>query len=289
MIGLRRTLLAGTFATALLSSATAHAEPDPVASCNKAYAEAQALASQGKFAASSEAAEVCGSVNCPQALRDRCAKMLATGREHLARIVLTLAASETTSLRECRVELDRQSSPAIAGVILTDPGAHEVLVTHPDGRKAAFTIEHVGPSEEKRLTVAFAKPRAKATAADDRVPPPSSAASESPVVPSPRSDASDTAETIGRPSRRTWPFYTGVGIGAAGLVGTVVFAAMRSSDRRCAPACSDAQVATFRRDGTLMGVGIGTAVVGAALAVTFYLVDQPMRTSRLEWDGTLRF
>lgn len=143
-----------------------------------------------------------------------------------------------------------------------DPGAHEVLVGTPrrsQGRAHSHR-DSIEAKEKKRLAVTFLK--------EARPPPPL-------AEPAPARQAGESDDLApARPTPRRWPFYAGVGVGAADLVGTAVLAARESSERSdldlsCTPACTDAQRTAFRRDDTLMKLSIGTGVAGVALSAVW--------------------
>lgn len=243
------------FVLACFAARSAVAAPDRKA-CIAAADDGQKLRDEAKLASAREKFITCADKACPGAVSKQCA----TWVEDVDREMPTLSfrAKDETGREILDAQVLVDDKP-FEGAIQSkaapiDPGSHKVRVVRKDGKSLEDTIL-VRASEKDRI-VELAFPAARV-----ETPPP-----VVPVAPPPKPAAASAGFHV------PWYAWIGVGVGAAGGVGTVAFALSAKSDEdgyrgTCAPACNESDKSGVQTKVVLANVSMGVGIAGLGFAV----------------------
>ena len=227
--------------------------------CGAAYEEAQVARSESRLRAARDHLATCMRAECPEFVRNDCARWLNEVELALPSIVL-VAKSGAIELEDVQVSIDGAPlRDRIDGKAVTvDPGRH-VLHFEATGR-APVDVEVIVHEGDKNRMV-------EATFANNQ---PKSA---------PRAPAEHAPAT--QAHNRTLP-YALFGVGMLGLASFTTFALLGNSDKhglesRCAPDCPNAEVSTLHTKYVVADVSlaIGAVAIGAASYLLFSAVGEP--------------
>ncbi len=233
----------------------AAAAPDRKA-CIAAADDGQKLRDEAKLASAREKFISCADKACPGAVSKQCASWV----EEVDREMPTLSfrAKDETGREILDAQVFVDGAP-FAGAIQSkaapiDPGSHNVRVVRKDGKSLEDTILVRASEKDRIVELAF-------PAARPETPPPPAL-----VAPPPKPQAQSAGFHV------PWYAWVGVGVGAAGGVGTVAFALSAKSDEdgyrsTCAPACSEGDKSGVQTKVVLANVSMGVGIAGLGFAV----------------------
>ncbi len=237
------------------ASRSAAAAPDRKA-CIAAADDGQKLRDEAKLASAREKFITCADKACPGAVSKQCA----TWVEEVDREMPTLSfrAKDETGREILDAQVLVDDKP-FAGAIQSkaapiDPGSHKVRVIRKDGKSLEDTILVRASEKDRIVELAFPVARVE-------TPPP-----VVPVAPPPKPAAPSAGFHV------PWYAWIGVGVGAAGGVGTVAFALSAKSDEdgyrsTCAPACNEGDKSGVQTKVVLANVSLGVGIAGLGFAV----------------------
>ena len=255
-----RTLQIGVTLLVLASSTLARAQSK---TCGAAYEEAQVARSESRLRTARDDLASCMRAECPEFVRNDCARWLNEVELALPSIVL-VAKSGATELEDVQVSFDGAPlRDRIDGKAVTvDPGRH--VLRFEATARAAVEVEIIIREGDKNRVVEANFP------------------STEPKPPAPR--AVQGAPASEAPSR-VLP-YALLGAGALGLAGFTSFALLGNSDkheleRTCSPDCTASQANAVHTKYVIADVSlaIGTVAIGAACYLLFAASGEPTKKS----------
>ena len=227
--------------------------------CGAAYEEAQVARSESRLRAARDHLATCMRAECPEFVRNDCARWLNEVELALPSIVL-VAKSGAIELEDVQVSIDGAPlRDRIDGKAVTvDPGRH-VLHFEAAGRAPVDVEVIVHEGDKNRMVEAtFANNQPKSA--------PRAPAEHAPAI---------------QAHNRTLP-YALFGVGMLGLAGFTTFALLGNSDKhglesRCAPDCPNAEVSTLHTKYVVADVSlaIGAVAIGAASYLLLSAVGEP--------------
>jgi hypothetical protein len=249
--------------------------------CLQAAERGQALRAEGKLRAAREALRVAGAPSCPHVIRNDAMRWLDEIEQSMPTVVVK-ATADGTDVSDAKLSVDGEVvAETLDGKSFpVDPGPRVFLLERADQRVTVRAVVAEGEKNRRILMHLDAEPsgtRSPETATERS----SLGASESrgvAIVPPPHEG-----------DRGRSPPAFAYALGALGIVsfGTFAFFGIHGtrhlSDLRdgCAPACSDAEIASVKRDMTIADVSLGIAILSLGVgAVWWYLSTTPGTASR---------
>lgn len=236
---------------ALLVLASAEPAWAEAKTCGAAYEEAQVARSESRLRAARDELASCMRAECPEFVRNDCARWLNEVELALPSVVL-VAKRGATELEDVRVLLD--GAPLLERIdgkaVAVDPGRH-VLRFELAGR-APEDMEVIIHEGDKNRVLEASFPDEARPALPASLPPGRAAEAPNRVVP-----------------------YALLGVSALGVAGFTSFALLGNADkheleRTCSPSCSMGQVSALHTKYVIADVSLATG--GVALGVASYLL-----------------
>jgi hypothetical protein len=228
--------------------------------CFDAYERAQRLRKEGHLRATQEKLLVCAAASCPAFVSRDCTQWSREVERLQPRVVFGAKDERGGDLGAVEVSVDGEKlARSLDGrAVPLDPGRH--VVKYQWGARAMELEIVLGEGELRRLDAQFKGPTPAPTPTPEQAPPPKGGA---PVT--------------------TWVLG---GVAVAAGAAFAGFALAGKSTETCAPRCSDAEIATLRRDYLVADVSllVGLAAIGGA--VYFWLTRGPASASTAAGPAT---
>ena len=243
---------------------------DKKAECAAAYEQSQELRASAKLRAAREALVICAQGACPSFVQADCTHWLAELQNEMPTVVVAAKGENGSDVSGVRVSIDGIAVEAEheGAAIPVDPGRH-VFHFEREGLPSVDREIVVRQGEKDRiLDVSFAL---ESRAASASTSPPASAADTS--KPEPSDD--------GKPGPLRPYAYAAGGVGAAGIIGFMVFGLVgkgQQSDLErsgCSPNCSADSVDSVKTKYILADVSLGLGIAGLGAGVALFFLSQP--------------
>lgn len=225
------------------------AAPPDVATCVRAYEQAQVLRQAGKLRAARDELIVCMKDGCPAVARQDCTGWLDSVEASLPTLAVSVVDARGAPALDATLTLDgapvRDWSSGRA--IAVDPGAHELRAVKPGTGPAVARVLVVEGQRNQAVVLTLETEQA--------APPPNADESAAmPIAP--------------------WIFGGVAVVGVAGFAAFGVAAMGREGelDDDCAPGCSADEIDEVRTLRVVAGVSLGVGVAGAAGVVLSLLL-----------------
>ena len=236
----------------------------PQAQCESAYEGVQLLRQRGHLLAARDQASMCARDVCPDVARKDCARWGEELATEIPTVVVVAREERDRDVPGLRLFVDGAARSELASgrAFELDPGAHTFRVERANGPAVEQSFTVYQGEKDRLLRVLL-----PAVTAPSPTPPPL----PSPVfAPTPASPPQPEG-------RSAVPAFVVGGLSVAllatsayfGLTGRQELSDLRSM---CAPACTDDQVNPVRTRLVLSDVALGAGLVGAAVAVTLFVL-----------------
>jgi len=245
----------------LAPAAVARAE---ASACGAAYEEAQVARSESRLRAARDALASCMRAECPEFVRNDCARWLNEVELALPSIVL-IAKSGATELEDVHVSFDgaRLRDRIDGKAVTVDPGRH--VLRFEAVARAPVDVEVIIHEGDKNRVI-------EANFPSDRPKPA--------VLPKAEHAPANEAHSRALP-------YALLGVGALGLASFTTFALLGNADKReleqrCSPDCTDSEVSALHTKYVIAdaSLAIGAVAIGAASYLLFTTAGESSKQSR---------
>ncbi|HVU02134.1 MAG TPA: hypothetical protein VHE30_10290 [Polyangiaceae bacterium] len=270
----------------VLSSARSALADPTKAECASAYEKSQEQRANGRLIQAQEQLSVCASEACPAFVRTDCGEWLTEVSHEIPTVSFSVKNRKGEDEKAVKVTVD--GDPLVTEIgdesVQVDPGTHKFEFTIEGAPPLVKEIEIRKGEKDRVINASFAPAKEEAKVEDPY----------GHGTPEPEPKVDEGASSGPGPLR---PYaYVAGGVGAAGILGFVVFGAMGKSkqsdlDSSCGQthSCAQSDVDSIKTKYLLADVSLGVGIAGLGAGVALFFLSQPKSEHAAEPEESAHF